>query len=64
MDGTLNELKSAAHQLIDALPSGATWDDLMYQVYVRQCIEAGLEDAKNGRVVDVDTVRAQFGLQG
>ena len=64
MDNTSRDVKVVAHQLIDALPKGATWDDLMYKVYVRQCIDAGLEDAKNARVVDVNTVRAQFGLQG
>jgi predicted transcriptional regulator len=63
MDTTTHDLKSAAHQLIDALPSGATWDDLMYRVYVRQCIDAGLDDANSGRVVDVDDVREQFGLE-
>ena len=63
MDGTTPDLKSAAHQLIDALPSDATWDDLMYRVYVRQCIDAGLEDAATGRVVDVEEVRNQFGLK-
>ena len=62
MDST-HDLKPAAHQLIDALPNGATWDDLMYRVYVRQCIDSGLDDIKNDRVVDVDDVRAQFGLK-
>jgi predicted transcriptional regulator len=56
-------LKTAAHQLVDALPNEASWDDLMYRVYVRQCIDAGLDDAKNGRVVELDEVRKQFGLK-
>ena len=63
METTPSTLKTAAHQLVDALPAAATWDDLMYQVYVRQCIDAGLEDAKNGRALDGESVRAQFGLQ-
>ena len=62
MDTVTHDLKTAAHQLIDALPSNATWDDLMYRVYVRQCIDAGLEDAKNGRIIDLEDVRKQFGL--
>ncbi len=63
MDSATPDLKSAAHQLIDALPSNATWDDLMYRVYVRQCIDAGLDDVTNGRIVDVEEVRKQFGLK-
>lgn len=60
MDAASHDLKTAAHELVDALPNSATWDDLMYRVYVRQCIEAGLDDARNDRVVDVDDVRNQI----
>ncbi len=57
-----DDIRSEAHRLIDALPDDATWDDIMYRVYVRQCIDAGIEDAETGRVIDVDEVRRQFGL--
>jgi hypothetical protein len=63
MDATSHDLKTAAHELIDALPTGATWDDLMYRVYVRQCIDAGLDDVKNNRIVDVNEIRKEFGLK-
>ena len=63
MNTPSHDVKAAAHQLVDALPSEASWDDLMYRVYVRQCIDAGLDDAKNGRVVELDEVRKQFGLK-
>ena len=56
------DVKSEARRLIDTLPDDATWDDVMYRVYVRQCIDAGVEDADGGRVIDVDEVRRQFGL--
>ena len=57
-----SDLKDAAHQLINGLPADATWDDVMYRVYVRQAVEAGLRDAEDGRVVDVAEVRRRFGL--
>jgi len=56
------DIKSAAHRLIDTLPDDATWDDIMYRVYVRRCVDAGLKDADVGRVVDVAEVRRRFGL--
>jgi len=34
----------------------------MYEIYVRQAIEAGLADSEAGRTVDVDRVRSEFGL--
>jgi predicted transcriptional regulator len=57
-----NNIKEEAHRLVDNLPEDATWDDLMYQIYVRQAIEAGIEDGEAGRTVDVREVRARFGL--
>ncbi|CAD7783833.1 MAG: hypothetical protein KCCBMMGE_02242 [Candidatus Methanoperedenaceae archaeon GB37] len=34
----------------------------MYQIYVRQTIEAGLEDSEVGQTIDVKEVRNKFGL--
>ena len=35
-------VKNEAKRLVEELPEDATWDDLMYKIYVRQAIEAGL----------------------
>ena len=48
--------KIEAKRLVNELPDDATWDDLMYRIYVRQSIEAGLRDADAGRVVSVEEV--------
>ena len=55
-------IKQEAHRLLEKLPDKATWDDLMYQIYVRQTIEAGIKDSDEGRMVDVKEVRKRFGL--
>ena len=55
-------VKQEARHLVESLPESATWDDLMYTIYVRQAVEAGLEDSEAGRVLDVKEVRAKFGL--
>ena len=55
-------VKQEAQQLVDSLPDNATWDDLMYTIYVRQAVESGLHDGDTGRVLDVSEVRAKFGL--
>ncbi|ABW67702.1 hypothetical protein [Desulfosudis oleivorans] len=57
-----DNIKQKAHRLLDQLPDQATWDDLMYQIYVRQAIEAGIQDSDEGRTVDVKEVRQRFGL--
>ena len=55
-------IKEEARRLVEALPDDSTWEDLMYQIYVRETIEAGLADSKAGRVTDVEKVRDEFGL--
>lgn len=55
-------IKEQAQRLIDQLPENSTWDDLMYEIYVRQVIEAGLADSEAGRVTSVEQVRKRFGL--
>ncbi|MBW2596863.1 MAG: hypothetical protein JRC93_13015 [Deltaproteobacteria bacterium] len=55
-------IKQKAYQILDNLPDKATWDDLMYKIYVRQAIEAGIKDSNKGRTVDVKEVRKRFGL--
>jgi len=56
------KIKEEAQHLLEKLPDNATWDDLMYQIYVRQTIEAGLEDNEVGQTIDVKEVRNKFGL--
>ena len=59
---TTRNIKKDAHELVENLPDDATWEDLMYAIYVRQAIEAGLEASIAGRTIDVKEVRAMFGL--
>jgi hypothetical protein len=55
-------IKEKAHQLLDNLPDSAKWEDLMYRIYVREAIEAGIKDSDQGLTVEVKEVRKKFGL--
>jgi hypothetical protein len=55
-------VKSAALKLVRELPESSTWDDLMYRIYVRQKIEAGLADFQVDRVHSHASIRKEFGL--
>lgn len=50
-------IKEAARRLIEQLPENSTWDDLMYEIYVRQAVEAGLADSQAGRGLSAEKVR-------
>jgi predicted transcriptional regulator len=52
-------IKPDAQRLVANLPDSATWDDLAYEVYVRQAIEAGLADTDSGRVMDHEDALAR-----
>ena len=54
--------KQEAHQLIDRMPDDATWEDLIYEIQVRQAIESGLADSQAGRTTEVGEARAKYGL--
>ena len=55
-------IKEEARRLLEKLPDDLTWDQLMHEIYIRQSIEAGLEDSKADKAVDVEVVRERFGL--
>ncbi|MEX1116360.1 MAG: hypothetical protein WEB53_14005 [Akkermansiaceae bacterium] len=54
-------IKKAAALLVRQLPDTASWDDLMYEILVRQKIEAGLSDLRNGHTHDHGAIRSEFG---
>jgi predicted transcriptional regulator len=53
-------VREEAQKLIDALPEETSWDDLIYQMYVRKKIARAIEAAEQGRVVTHDEVKKQF----
>jgi predicted transcriptional regulator len=55
-------VKEEVRRLAERLPDDATWEDLPYQIYVRQAIEAGLKDSREGRTVPLAEARSRFGL--
>ena len=50
--------KDAARQVIDHLPDQGSWDDIMYERYVKQKIDEGLADIEAGRVFSHEQVKA------
>jgi len=53
----LQALKKETNRLLEKLPKDADWDDLMYHIYVRKKVDAGLRDSEEGRVFTSDQIR-------
>jgi predicted transcriptional regulator len=56
----MNIVKEEAKKLIDKLPDNATWDDIMYELYVKKKITAGLKAAEEGRAVSHEEVKKRL----
>jgi hypothetical protein len=53
-------IKEEARRLIET--DDSTWEDVMYEIYVRTTVESALADGEAGRVTEVEKVREEFGL--
>jgi predicted transcriptional regulator len=56
----MNIVKQEAKNLIDKLPDNVTWDDIMYEMYVKKKIAAGLKAAEEGRVVSHEDAKKRL----
>jgi predicted transcriptional regulator len=56
----MQNAKDAARQLIDQLPDTATFNDIMYELYVKQKIERGLQDSREGKTTPHEEVRKRY----
>ncbi len=52
--------KQQALAMVKTLPEKAAWDDIMYEIYVRKKIEAGITAADEGRVAPHTAVKKRF----
>jgi predicted transcriptional regulator len=52
--------KQAAREILEQLSDQATWDEIMYELYVKQKLEAGLADIEAGRTVSHDQLKADL----
>lgn len=56
----MNIAKEEARKLIDKLPEQASWDDIMYEFYVKKKLEVALKAAEEGRVLPHEEVKKRF----
>ncbi|HVT58715.1 MAG TPA: hypothetical protein VHR45_09955 [Thermoanaerobaculia bacterium] len=58
----MSTVKDEVRKLAEQLPDSATWDEVMYEVYVRQEIADGEMAIAEGRTVPHDEVKKRFAL--
>ena len=59
----MSTAKEEAINLINRLPDEASWDDIMYEMYVKKKIELGINAADEGRVLPHEEVKRIFSVE-
>jgi len=52
--------KLEALKAIDGMPEEATWEEILYQLYVKKKLQAGTAAADEDRVIPHEQVKAMF----
>jgi predicted transcriptional regulator len=53
-------VREEAKKLLDTLPDEASWDDVMYEMHVRNKIDKGIAAADEGHLLSHEEVRKRF----
>ncbi len=53
-------VKEEARKLLERLPDEASWDDLMYEIYVQKKIDMGLKAAEGGKLIPHEEVKRRL----
>jgi hypothetical protein len=57
-----SSVKDEARQLVESLDDDATWEDVLYLMYLHEKRARGSADSRAGRTATLDEVRRRFGI--
>lgn len=55
--------KDEVRRILDSLPDESTLEEIQYRIYVRQAIDAGLRDIREGHTLSQDEVERRVRQQ-
>jgi predicted transcriptional regulator len=56
----MGSAKEEVRRILEQIPDNASFEDIQYHIYVRGKIERGLEDVKQGRVIEQEEVERRM----
>ena len=59
-EARMKTAKEEVREILDQVPDNATLEEIQYRIYVRQKIERGLEDVKNGKTISQKEMEARM----
>ena len=64
MSAATQSVKQLAHEAIDNMADGATWNDIIETLSLNKAVEEGIAEANNGDFASPDEVQAAFKTWG
>jgi predicted transcriptional regulator len=52
--------KEEVRRILEVIPDTASFEDIQYHIYVREKIERGLDDVKNGKLLSQEEVEQRM----
>jgi len=56
----MGSAKDEVRKILEQIPDNASFEDIQYHIYVREKVERGLEDVKQGRVISLEEVERRM----
>ena len=60
VEAAMGSAKEAVRRILELIPENASFEDIQYHIYVREKIERGLEDVKNGKLLTQEEVEQRM----
>ena len=56
----MGSAKEEVRRILEIIPDNASFEDIQYHIYVREKIERGLADVKNGKLLSQEEVEQRM----
>ena len=60
LEASVGSAKEEVRRILDVIPDNASFEDIQYHIYVREKIERGLEDVKDGNLLSQEEVEQRM----
>jgi len=56
----MGSAKDEVRRILEQIPESASFEDIQYHIYVREKVDRGLDDKKQGRVISQEEVERRM----
>ena len=60
LEACVGSAKEEVRRILEVIPDNASFEDIQYHIYVREKIDRGLKDVKEGRVLSQEEVERRM----